>query len=212
MLKNIKRIIGGVLFFLTIVALVTLSSYFFSYGTDFSKEYSVYNEVKTLTQLNDVRSKLQEMKIEYVITDKKISLNDYDNITFSLTPNDSNCSIDKNSVMNSFEKIDAEDRNVVKISGELRSNKIKEVFTLDDELICYTKTNNKYYMLDQRWIIAYVPVLLLSGIGLHLLLSKSRKNSEEKGQNDQNENYYEDISSNACSSQNSKGQVEIIEE
>ena len=141
--KSIFLIIVGLI--LLVTAIFT-TIYLCSDGRDYTEEYSVYKQVKDIKSLDDARSKLQTLKIEYQIKDKILSLNEFSHISFAINE-DGSCLISSNKAMKNFEKLESEDLSTVTVFGISQDNKIVEKFTIYSIPWQYTKLNNHYFAL-----------------------------------------------------------------
>lgn len=144
-----KKVVAKYIFiFFCAIALLAFAVfatvYHCSNGSDYTEEYTVYKQVKDIKTLDSLREKLQELKLEYEITDKALSLNDYKNVSFSIHSDDS-CSIATNTKMYWFEQLDTENRSTMIIRRTLQNDKITEKFIIERDVFSYIKQNNHYF-------------------------------------------------------------------
>lgn len=159
-------LIFGIILMILGIALVIP---FTSYGKDCTEEYNIYKQVEELDTLEDVRSKLQELKVEYSVTSTTISLTDYDNISFSLRQDDT-CFVNFNLFMCSFKKLDLEDRTTVEIYGILDDDKITEKVTLNQDSYTFTKINNRYYLIQHMMLLIPSGMIVASTVMLTIFV------------------------------------------
>lgn len=143
-LFTVKRIACLILIVLSIIGTVSFGCYTTSNGREYTEEYKVYQKVEALKTLSEVRTKLQEIKVEYSIANNTLSLKDYDHITFTIK-NDDSCFVNSDKHMNGFKKMDDEDRSCVSIHGILIDGKMTEKISLYDDGLIYTKIEGHYY-------------------------------------------------------------------
>ena len=136
---------------LFVVALILLSCavlstvHLYSNGTDYTEEYKVYEQVKDLNTLEHARKTLQNLKIEYRITDKTLTLKDYSHISFSINSDDS-ILICEDDYMSNFQKLAEEDLSIVEVHGISQGSKIVEKVTIKTNPCVYTKLGNHYFV------------------------------------------------------------------
>ena len=141
----IKRIFLVVLLIIGIFGMVDNITYLNSYGENYTKEYSTYKQVVPIQKLDELRSKLQELNLEYSIKDSTLTIKNNSLVSFDIK-NDDTCYINHNEFIKSFKKLDEEDRSVVEIYGISESGKIKEKIVLKDiSETAFTKIDNEYY-------------------------------------------------------------------
>lgn len=176
-----SRFIFFVLMVIGIIGMCLVIANFSSQtGKDYTKEYGIYKEVKDYTNLSELREKLQDSKIEYTVTHEKVTLEKYDNISFSVDSN-SSCIIDANQIMRGFCKLDGESLDGITISGINMDGKITEVSSYEDDNNVYRKINNKYYKLDLNVIWFILPSTFIAGIfGTLLVISIYRSYKRNK--------------------------------
>lgn len=183
--KLTKDIIILILGVLLIICGVICAIYIESDGLDYTEEYKLYKEVKDIQNLDEARTQLKEMKIEYTITEKSITLKDYNYVSFVVNP-DNTCAIKSQSYMSCFEKLDTVDLREVKIQGIQENGKFIEKFTMNSGPAIFTKVNNHYFV-RATYIIWFALAILGTGITLctislvHLTSkrSKSKDNLNE---------------------------------
>lgn len=144
-MKIFKRIICVVLLIVGILGAIVNINYINSYGDNYTKEYTTYKEVSSIQDLKELRSKLQELNIEYSIKDSTLTIKNNTLVSFEIK-NDDTCYVSHNSFIKNFKKLDEEDRSVVEIHGILKEGEIKEKITIEDvSEYMFTKVDNKYY-------------------------------------------------------------------
>lgn len=159
-----KRIVLVVFLIIGILGMISNFVFFNSYGSNFTKEYTTYKQVSSIHSLDELRSKLQELNIEYSIKDSSLTIKDNELVSFSIK-NDNTCYVNHNDFISIFSKMDEEDRSVVEIHGISEEGQIKEIITFTDENDhIFTKTNNEYYAkpLFGTFILMIIFILFIS--------------------------------------------------
>ena len=133
-----------------------------SIGTDYTKEYNIYKEIKDITSLDELRETLQNKKVKYTISSHNLSLSDYKNISFSRQITDNSWKINSNKVMENFTKLDSEDLSIVIISGELHEGKFVEKISISNNGYTFTKLNDNYYYKQDSFIYTVCSSLCIS--------------------------------------------------
>lgn len=111
----------------------------------YSEEYGIYCKIKDMTNVDDVRSQLKELKLEYTLEDNRLTLKEFDNISFDVL-DDKSCLIASNNVMQNFEILDGDSIKNITIDGTLEKEKIKETVSLVDDGSTYIKRNGDYFV------------------------------------------------------------------
>jgi len=141
----IKRICLVVLLIMGVLYMVKYITYLNSYGENYTKEYTTYKQVASIQKLDELRSKLQELNLEYSIKDSTLAIKNNSLVSFDIK-NDDTCYINHNEFIKSFKKLDEEDRSVVEIYGISENGKIKEKIVFKDvSETAFTKMDNEYF-------------------------------------------------------------------
>ena len=129
----------------TLITIINIR-YINSYGNNYTKCYTTYNEVSSIQKLDELRYKLQELNIQYSIKGSTLTIKNNSLVSFEIK-NDDTCYVNHNDFIKTFKKLDEEDRSVVEIHGILEKGKIKEKITFeDDSKYIFTKVDNQYYV------------------------------------------------------------------
>ena len=153
--KIILRVVAGII--ALIIAINIFSSAVEWRGYNETKFYKEFAEFKDFTTLSELTEYCDDNKLEYVIKDSKVYVNEFD-ATFivssegTITPN-------FNSKLLCYEQLDNEDMSKVKMSAEKIGHKIKYVYTVNDLTAKYTKLDGKFYRMP---IITYIVRVALS--------------------------------------------------
>lgn len=166
---NFRRIVCICVAIIELLGIVCSLVYISSNGQDYTEEYKVYKEVKSITELNKVREKLQDLRLEYTVTSTKLLLNDYDHVSFSVL-SDGTCTINSDKFMNNFEKMDNEDLSVAVIHGIKENTKVIEKITIKDNTNVYTKISHRYYISDNNFFIVTIMCCVFFSISICYLL------------------------------------------
>ena len=173
-----KRTLGTLFLVIAIVLTVVFFIGVYDYGKDYTEEYQIYSDIKDFISLEDIRSKLQELKIEYTISSNSITLERYDNISFE--KRDASWQIKENTIMSGFELLDNEDLNEVTITGKTTDDgNFKEVIRYKNGKHHLSKIDNIYYA-DYFWeLVLPLPIIILFSLGILFFISASSKNTSD---------------------------------
>ena len=111
----------------------------------YSYEYSIYLELKGITNVDEVREQLQTLKLEYTLQNNKLTLDNYQNIVFDVL-DDKTCAIASNTTMSNFEMMDSGTIVDMTFDGLLEYDGIQETITLKDGEYTYIKRSNNYFI------------------------------------------------------------------
>lgn len=113
------------------------------YGANYTEEYTVYKDIKTMNTVDEVKTYLKEKKLEYEISDNLLTIYKFDYVECKIV--NENLQLVKSSHMEKFEELDTHNTSTITTKGVLKDNEIVEKyssFAFHD----FIKIDNNYYI------------------------------------------------------------------
>lgn len=180
-----KKIIIFIAFDLMLIAsFITCLFGYNSKGVNCTKEYTLYKSVCDITDVDDISRILKNQKVEYTLSNMKLTIDGYTNFCFIIN-SDKSCKIQNNEIIEGFKLLEKNDITKITQKG-LYSNSSgkyteKKIYTCEDgskvTLINNNYYANSYYKRDIVIKLAiFVFVLLAFTLSIQIpLLKKSKK-------------------------------------
>ena len=148
MIKTILKFFGRFCVGLLMLAISLSFSYSAqSPGSDYTKEYNIYQDIYDITNISDITQYLDNNDISYTISKQKLKLNDYDNISYILDDNNS-CKIIHSKLIYRLSKLDEKDYDIVSVDKFKFNDELTERIYLKKGIYTYSKINDKYFIND----------------------------------------------------------------
>ena len=90
---NFKRLCALLLGLCSLFLFISFTTTADGLGVDYTKEYTMYLDIKEMSSLEDVESYLDNLNISYDINESKLTLPDYDSIEYVIKTDNSSVSV-----------------------------------------------------------------------------------------------------------------------
>lgn len=111
-----RIIILSITFIVSCTLLIGTIIFYNSNGFDYTDEYEIYKSVCDKTTVQDVTDELEKSKANYTISNLKLTVDDYKNISFYLDTN-GYCTVCENKLMEGFKILDKKDLGKITVEG-----------------------------------------------------------------------------------------------
>ena len=167
---NFKRLWSLILGLCSLLLFISFTTTVDGYGTDYTKEYSMYLDIKEMSSLEDVESYLDNLNISYDIDESKLTLQDYESIEYMINTDNSSGYLLHSKLMHNLSRLDERDTDIVTVKKETINNETTELIYLEDNGLTYTKIADKYYIEPT---IIYIIFIIVSFFSFIILLPSS---------------------------------------
>ena len=167
---NFKRLCSLILGLCSLFLFISFTTTVDGPGVDYTKEYTMYLDIKEMSSLEDVESYLDNQNISYNINESKLTLPDYDSIEYVIKTDNSSGYLLHSNLMHNLSRLDERDADIVTVKKETINNEITELIYLETNGLTYTKIADKYYIEPT---IIYVILIIVSFFSFIILLTSS---------------------------------------
>jgi len=179
MTKTQKGLIKAFCFVLCVLTLFMAVYMISSCKQDYTEEYRVYCELKTIPSFNELRTTLSQKGIEYKLDNNILTLKGYDNIRFDVL-DDGKANISTTDTFKNFEILDSETITNIKIEGKEKDGQITEIKTLSAATTQFIKAPTTYKTFNYANVIYAVIFFIVSAFAFIVTFRKSDTQIDQK--------------------------------